>query len=107
MEDLRGTIASTNQANQHLIAEVKLLREQVAYLTDKRFGRSKETLSNQVSGQLSLFSEDQPSEATCSAETPATQTASAIEVNQHRRKAGQKAAKIAHLPVIDQHHTLA
>lgn len=106
-EDLRGTIESTNQANQHLIAEVKLLREQVAYLTDKRFGRSKETVSNQVSGQLSLFSEDQPSEETRSAEIPATQTAGDIEVKQHRRKAGQKAAKIAHLPVIDQHHTLA
>jgi len=55
IEDLRGTIASTNQANQHLIAEVKLLREQVAYLTDKRFGRSKKHYRIKSAASLAYF----------------------------------------------------
>ena len=43
-----------------LTQEIKLLREQIAYLTNKMYGRSKESLPEQVSGQLSLGLFEEP-----------------------------------------------
>lgn len=44
----------TNQKQSLIIdgltQEIKLLREQIAYLTNKMYGRSKESLPEQVSG---------------------------------------------------------
>lgn len=45
---------------RNLTEEIALLREQVAYLTQKRYGKSSEQI--QMTGQTSLFEEDQASE---------------------------------------------
>lgn len=45
---------------RNLTEEISLLREQVAYLTQKRYGKSSEQMP--LSGQTSLFEEDQISE---------------------------------------------
>lgn len=45
---------------RNLTEEIALLREQVAYLTQKRYGKSSEQMP--LSGQTSLFEEDQISE---------------------------------------------
>ena len=54
----------TNQKQSLIIdgltQEIKLLREQIAYLTNKMYGRSKESLPEQVSGQLSLGLFEEP-----------------------------------------------
>ena len=49
----------TNQAQQqtiqNLTTEIQLLNEKVNYLTNKLFGRSKETLFEETNGQLNLL----------------------------------------------------
>ena len=45
---------------RNLTEEIALLREQVAYLTQKRYSKSSEQMP--LSGQTSLFEEDQTSE---------------------------------------------
>lgn len=45
---------------RNLTEEIALLREQVAYLTQKRYGKSSEQMP--MTGQTSLFEEDQASE---------------------------------------------
>ena len=45
---------------RNLTEEIALLREKVAYLTQKRYGKSSEQMP--LSGQTSLFEEDQTSE---------------------------------------------
>ena len=45
---------------RNLTEEIALLREQVAYLTQKRYGKSSEQIP--MTGQTSLFEEDQASE---------------------------------------------
>ena len=45
---------------RNLTEEIALLREQVAYLTQKRYSKSSEQMP--LSGQTSLFEEDQISE---------------------------------------------
>ena len=45
---------------RNLTEEIALLREKVAYLTQKRYGKSSEQMP--LSGQTSLFEEDQASE---------------------------------------------
>lgn len=45
---------------RNLTEEIALLREQVAYLTQKRYGKSSEQMP--ISGQTSLFEEDQVNE---------------------------------------------
>ena len=45
---------------RNLTEEIALLREQVAYLTQKRYGKSSEQMA--MTGQTSLFEEDQASE---------------------------------------------
>lgn len=45
---------------RNLTEEIVLLREQVAYLTQKRYGKSSEQMP--ISGQTSLFEEDQVNE---------------------------------------------
>lgn len=45
---------------QNLTDEIKLLREQVQYLTQKRYGRSSEQMSQ--SGQMNLFEADETSD---------------------------------------------
>uniref|UniRef100_UPI0035A19750 transposase n=1 Tax=Jeotgalibaca porci TaxID=1868793 RepID=UPI0035A19750 len=81
-----------------LTQEIKLLREQIAYLTNKMYGRSKESLREQVSGQLSLapFEEPEIFEGLESEET--------LTVHSHPRKKGTKANKIAHFPTKEVHH---
>lgn len=57
MEELLTIIKQQATLNQQLTNELALLREQVAYLTQKLYGKSSEKLP-QLSGQLSLFEED-------------------------------------------------
>ncbi len=45
------------QTIQNLTTEIQLLNEKVNYLTHKMFGRSKETLHEEMNGQLNLFEE--------------------------------------------------
>ena len=51
-ETIQGLMATINNLNE----EIALLREQVAYLTQKRYGKSSEQMP--LSGQTSLFDED-------------------------------------------------
>ena len=54
-ETLEKIIAQQATTIQNLTDEIKLLREQVAYLTQKRYGKSSEQMSLNV--QTSLFDE--------------------------------------------------
>lgn len=51
-ETIQGLMATINNLNE----EIALLREQVAYLTQKRYGKSSEQMP--LFGQTSLFDED-------------------------------------------------
>ncbi len=55
-ENLEKIIAQQATTIQNLTDEIKLLREQVAYLTQKRYGKSSEQMP--LSGQLNLFDEE-------------------------------------------------
>lgn len=55
-EIIKSLTITINNLNE----EIALLREQVAYLTQKRYGKSSEQMP--LSGQTSLFEEDQISE---------------------------------------------
>lgn len=81
-----------------LTSEVQLLREQIAYLTNKLYGKSKESLPEQLSGQLSLDLFDVPI-----APPPLTEE---ITVTTHQRKKGVKAKKLADLPTKEVQHEL-
>ena len=61
MEELLKIIKQQARINEQLSNEVALLREQVAYLTQKIYGKSSEKTS-QANGQLSLFEEEQLTE---------------------------------------------
>ena len=54
-ENLEKIIAQQATTIQNLTDEIKLLREQVAYLTQKRYGKLSEQMP--LSGQLNLFVE--------------------------------------------------
>lgn len=54
-ENLEKIIAQQATTIQNLTDEIKLLREQVAYLTQKRYGKSSEQMP--LNGQISLFDE--------------------------------------------------
>ncbi|QTH48653.1 hypothetical protein J5M87_04855 [Streptococcus sp. zg-86] len=57
MEELLAIIKQQAAVNQQLTNELALLREQVAYLTQKLYGKSSEKVVHQP-GQLSLFEEE-------------------------------------------------
>ena len=57
MDELLDIIKKQAATNQSLVDEISLLREQVAYLTQKLYGKSSEKNSVQ-SGQMSLFGEE-------------------------------------------------
>lgn len=61
MEELLKIIQQQSATIDSLINELALLREQVAYLTQKLYGKSSEK-SVCPSGQLNLFEEESPSE---------------------------------------------
>ena len=61
MEELLAIIEQQAAVNQQLTNELALLREPVAYLTQKLYGKSSEK-STHPSGQLSLFEEETVSE---------------------------------------------
>lgn len=52
---LEKIIAQQAATIQNLTDEIKLLREQIAYLTQKRYGKSSEQMP--LNGQTSLFDE--------------------------------------------------
>ena len=100
LESQTETIKELQHANQALNQEVHLLNEKLSYFTDRFFGRSKETLDSQVTGQLNLFSD----EVEDSKAVPQTEEGQETMVKGHKRKIGQKAAKIAYLPLKERHH---
>ena len=55
MESMAQTITSSEKAIQQLTNQLDLANEQINHLNKKLFGRSKEALSNEVTGQLNLF----------------------------------------------------
>ena len=61
MEELLDIIKQQASVNQQLTNELALLREQVAYLTQKLYGKSSEKTST-MADQLSLFDEEQLAE---------------------------------------------
>lgn len=61
MEELLDIIKQQASVNQQLTNELALLREQVAYLAQKLYGKSSEKTST-MAGQLSLFDEEQLAE---------------------------------------------
>jgi hypothetical protein len=61
LEELLDIIKQQASVNQQLTNELALLREQVAYLTQKLYGKSSEKTST-MAGQLSLFDEEQLAE---------------------------------------------
>jgi transposase len=79
--------------------ELRLLREQVDYLTKKLFGRSSEK-SVDLEGQLDLFKDD---ESFKTAET--TEEKTIVEEIQYKRKkrVGYKATLTKHLPIKEIH----
>lgn len=102
LESQTETIKELQRANQALNQEVHLLNEKLSYFTDRFFGRSKETIDSQVTGQLNLFSEEGEER-----EAPSTtERVQETSVKGHKRKIGQKAEKIAHLPLKEAHHEL-
>ena len=103
LESQTETIKELQHANQALNQEVHLLNEKLSYFTDRFFGRSKETLDSQVTGQLNLFSD----EVEDSKAVPQTEEGQETMVKGHKRKIGQKAAKIAYLPLKERHHELS
>lgn len=61
MEELFGIIKQQAATIDNLTNELALLRKQVAYLTQKRYGKSSEKTST-MAGRLSLFDEEQLAE---------------------------------------------
>ncbi|MGT2826844.1 IS66 family transposase [Streptococcus himalayensis] len=57
MEELLAIIKQQASTIDNLTNELTLLREQVAYLTQKLYGKSSEKVVHQT-GQLSLFGEE-------------------------------------------------
>lgn len=91
--------AKKDQMIENLTNEMALLREQVAFLTHKIYGRSKETIPEQTNGQMSLDLFDVP-ETTSSDEEDEE-----ITVPTHKRKKkGTKASKMAAFPQKEVHH---
>ena len=90
-----------SQSNQieALTQELKLLREQITYLTNKLYGRSKENTSEQLSGQLSLELFDKPEVS--------LPTEEETIVRSHPRKKGIKAKKMSSFPTREVHHELS
>lgn len=87
---------------QNLTTEIQLLNEKVNDLTHKMFGRSKETLHEEMNGQLNLFEEE--SVPTIPIEDEEQQS---ITVQGHRRVIGTKANKISLLSMVEEDHVLA
>lgn len=56
-ENLEKIISQQATTIQNLTDEIKLLREQVAYLTQKHYGKSSEQMS--LNGQTNLFDESE------------------------------------------------
>lgn len=90
----------SNEANQQLQQEIAYLREQLAEMDRRMFGRSKETSPELPSGQLSLFGSGPAASAIAIEET--------VLIKEHpRRKKGTKANKLANLPAEVVAHTLS
>lgn len=100
IRDYQKVNRAQQETIQNLTTEIQLLNEKINYLTNKLFGRSKESLNHQENGQLSLFEEPQNLE-----ETPMI-SPSTITVKSHQRHVGKKADKIKHLPKTDKDHIL-
>src|SRR5699024_10215790 len=101
IEDSKEQLIKKDQTIEALTNQITLLNEKLDYFTRKFFGSSKETLSEEVSGQLSL---DLFEESSSSLPVEEEET----EVKAHtRKKKGTKAKKLADLPQKEVHHELS
>ncbi|HAV0120080.1 TPA: IS66 family transposase, partial [Enterococcus faecium] len=100
LQEAHKTNQAQQQTIQNLTTEIQLLNEKVNYLTNKLFGRSKETLFEETNGQLNLFSDEEISVSVPEA------AATIIPVKGHQRVVGTKADKIKHLPITEKEHLL-
>lgn len=100
LQDSNKTNQVQQQTIQNLTTEIQLLNEKINYLTNKLFGRSKETLPVDDNGQLNLFNQETAFEVV-SEDVP-----SSITVKGHQRVLGTKADKLKHLPKTSLEHVL-
>lgn len=100
METTDTLLQEAHKTIQNLTTEIQLLNEKVNYLTNKLYGRSKETLFEEANGQLNLFSEEEISEHVPEAAT------TIIPVKGHQRVVGTKADKMKHFPTTEKDHLL-
>ncbi|HFJ6805173.1 TPA: IS66 family transposase, partial [Enterococcus faecium] len=100
LQEAHKTNQTQQQTIQNLTTEIQLLNEKVNYLTNKLFGRSKETLFEETNGQLNLFSDEEISVSVPEA------AATIIPVKGHQRVVGTKTDKIKHLPITEKEHLL-
>lgn len=102
MDLLIETNKQLMQTTQLQAEQIQLLTEQVAYLTAKLFGKSKETIDPSISGQLSLFDgQKQTTSVAVEKKEPDT-----IVKSHKRKKIGRKQAILAELPAEEVHHRL-
>lgn len=98
-EELMEANKKLSQTNQTLTEEVRLLREQVDYLMSQLFGKSKETLDSEPSGQLSLFGVPK-------SEEPTSEETIKIKPHNRKKKKGRKQAILDQFPAREVHHRL-
>lgn len=104
-KEISALIETLKANNEELLKQVALLTEQVAYLTNKLYGKSsKRSLSTQ--DQLSLFEEDNASQ-----ETPLKMTRTCHRITEtitykRRKQVGKKQDILDSLPGEELHHRL-
>jgi transposase len=87
------------QENEYLMSEIKLLQEQLDYLTRKVFGKSKESVENISDGQLNLFNQDE-------FEAPVVVEEKVPGYTRKKKQVGTKAEKMAKFPELPIHHEI-
>jgi len=98
IQGMNATISGLQKTNESLTQEIKLLREQIEFLTRKKYGRSSEITDN-LSGQMSLFEEPE-------IVLPSDQD-DEIKVKSFKRKVKTKADKMSQFPKVEIEHELS
>ncbi|MDR2832226.1 MAG: IS66 family transposase [Streptococcaceae bacterium] len=104
IDDLMVELKRANQTIELQAQEISLLREQVAEMNRRLFGRKKESF-NETPGQMGLFDTDPFTKPELTGEESQEETV----VKEHRRfkRKGLKKAKLDGLPTNDIHYQLA
>jgi transposase len=99
-EYLMKQLAQANRVNEANAEEIRLLREQINYLTRKLFGRSSEKSIPEIDGQQSLF-DDKENTSFMTSET--TEYETVHYPNRRKKRKGYKAELTKDLPVEEIH----